>query len=165
MVDFRRQQFTRIRRQNFGNANGAGVRAMRHRKRVVDKDIIPVGQFLGKFGVIFFFARVKAHIFQQRHIPVTHPAQEIFVQTIGNQRHIHIFRNRFQRIFHIARSLGPAQVRHNHHARTRITQRVNGRHALFNTKRVRDFPIHNLYVEIIAQQYILAPQIQVINCP
>src|SRR5271170_1847355 len=150
-----------------------GMSAVRRREGVVDINLAELGKRTGKIGRIGLLARVKAEIFEERHLPWPECGDELLCRLADAirgeadlaaaerlpQRHD----QRAQRQPRVGPALRSAEMRHYDDRRTLAEQRLDRRREAFDAGRVGDPAVLDRDVQIGPQQYAFAAHIDVVE--
>ncbi len=141
-------------------------------KGIVDVHVRQGSHLLGQFEVILFLFGVEAGIFEHQHLAgferfggsFGYRANAVFGK---GHRLAHQLRqvicHRFEGVFGIRTTLGPAQVRAQDHSRAVIEQILDGRQGRPNAGIVAHFAILDRYVEIDPHQDLFTFYIDIAN--
>ena len=160
-----------IGRQLAAEAFDRGMRAMRHRERVVHEDVAERGELIDEGGVVAFFPGVEARVLQAQDIARFHRIDRRHgrcADAIVGERHRpleHVRNRRRQRLQRLGRiaSLRTSEMGEQDHLAALVGDLADGRSDALDAGGVRDLAVLDRDVEIDAHQHALAAEVGLIE--
>ena len=138
--------------QQLRNADRGGVRPVHRPERVLDEDVVAVGELLREPRVVLRLARVEARVLEH-------------VKTLVGQELLQAFCNGAQRECGVV-SLGPSEMRANRHLPgIPLEEQLQRRQRCQDSRFIRNAPVVERDVEVGADEHSLAAHVGIAYRP